>query len=106
VRESGHLERIIKYAAYIIGRTVRVIDNVAFLGGGRFAVLLAETDKAVAGQAARRILRAVRHDVAACFDFEVDVYAGLTEYGGQPLDALIDGCMRTIASAKTAQVAR
>ena len=106
VQVGGHAERILKYVGYIIDRTIRCIDSLGYLEAGRFGVLFSETDKGVAGQAARRVLRAVRHDIAACFDFEVEVRAGLVEYNGQNLDALIDGCLRTIAAASKAAAVR
>ncbi|MCL2081642.1 MAG: DnaJ domain-containing protein [Oscillospiraceae bacterium] len=96
-------DQVLKYAGYIISHAVRIIDSAAWLGDNLFAVLLAEMERREAGAAIRRILKAVRHDVAACFDFEVLITAGLTEYGGNTTDELIGGCLKTIQAAAAAE---
>ncbi|MCL1807505.1 MAG: DnaJ domain-containing protein [Oscillospiraceae bacterium] len=99
VTDGSLKERVLKYAGYVINEAVRCIDSAAWLGGDVFAVLLAETDKPRAAQAIRRISRTVRHDISACFDFDVAITAGAANYNGQNPQALIDTCMRAIRTA-------
>lgn len=89
VVDSVHRERVIRYTGYIISKSIRPIDHVAYFGDNVFGVLLAETNRASGTQAARRLLKAVRHDIAACFDFEIDIRAGVNEYDGREVPALI-----------------
>ena len=99
VTDGGLRERVLKYAGYVISAAVRCIDSAAWLGDGVFAVMLAETDKSRAALAIRRISKTVRHDISACFDFDIAVTAGATNYNGQNAQTLIDVCMRAILSA-------
>ncbi|MDR0325099.1 MAG: DnaJ domain-containing protein [Oscillospiraceae bacterium] len=99
VTDAGLRERVMKYAGYVISAAVRCIDSAAWLGDGVFAVLLAETDKSRAALAIRRISKTVRHDISACFDFDIAITAGATNYNGQNTGALIDACTRAIGSA-------
>lgn len=93
-------ERVMKYAGYVISSAIRCIDSAAWLEGGLFAVLLAETDKPRAASAIRRISKSVRHDISACFDFDVCITAGMADYGGQSTDALLDACLRALRAAE------
>jgi curved DNA-binding protein CbpA len=99
VGDEGLTERVLKYAGYVINEAVRCIDSAAWLGDGVFAVLLAESDRARAAQAIRRISKTVRHDISACFDFDVDITAGAANYSGQATQTLIDTCMKYIRAA-------
>lgn len=96
---GGQLEFVVKYVGYILNKGVRCIDKVAYLGDGCFGVLLPETDKKTAAQAARRLLKCIRHDIAACFDFEIHIRAGIACYAGQSAAEAIAGCLRTIRAA-------
>ena len=96
ISDQGHRDHIVKYVGYIIKKDIREIDHAAWLDDDRFGLLMAETDKRTALQAARRILKTVRHDVAACFDFEIDMRIGVTPYNGASTDELLSACMRTI----------
>jgi curved DNA-binding protein CbpA len=103
VTDKGIRERVLKYAGYVISEAVRCIDTAAWLDGGVFAVVLAETDKSRAALAIRRIARTVRHDISACFDFDINITAGAANYSGQEMKSLIDTCTRAInTSAKAA----
>ncbi|MCL2084595.1 MAG: DnaJ domain-containing protein [Oscillospiraceae bacterium] len=104
ISDEGHRDHIIKYVGYIIKKNIREIDHAAWLGDDRYGLLMAETDKRTALQAARRILRTVRHDVAACFDFEMDMRIGVTPYNGASTDELIASCMRTVDASGAAAV--
>jgi diguanylate cyclase (GGDEF)-like protein len=108
VTDKGLRERVMKYAGYVISEAVRCIDTAAWLGGGVFAVVLAETDKSRAAMAIRRIAKTVRHDISACFDFDTSITAGAANYSGQDTKALIDSCSRAITSsaAKAAEEAQ
>ncbi|MDR0292691.1 MAG: DnaJ domain-containing protein [Oscillospiraceae bacterium] len=99
VTDGGLRERVMKYAGYVISSAVRCVDSAAWLGDGVFAALLAETDKSRAALAIRRISNMVRHDISACFDFDVAITAGATNYNGQKTGALLDLCMRAILTA-------
>jgi curved DNA-binding protein CbpA len=101
VSDEGLRERVLKYAGYVINAAVRCIDSAAWLDEGVFAVLLAETDKARAAMAIRRISKAVRHDISACFDFDVVITAGAANYSGQTTQTLLDACMRSLRSAES-----
>ena len=92
--EGGKRELIINYIGYVLANGVRCIDTVASLGGDCFGLLLAETNKKEARLTLRRLIGLVRHDVAACFDFEPLLYAGATECGGKSAQWAIDECMR------------
>jgi len=102
VTDKGLRERVMKYAGYVISEAVRCIDTAAWLGGGVFAVVLAETDKTRAAMAIRRITRTVRHDISACFDFEISIKAGAANYDGQDMQALIEICTDKIHSSAVA----
>lgn len=91
--------RILKYAGYVISQTIREVDSMAWLGDNYFGAVLAETSKQNATSAVRRILKTVRHDVAACFDFELVISAGVVEYNGDTVDNLLENCKRTIRAA-------
>lgn len=97
---NGQRELTLKYIGYILSCKVRCVDTAAYLGDDRFGLLLAETDKPRAALAVRRLLRAVRHDIAACFDFEPQMRAGVSGYGGQNAEEIITGCILEIASAR------
>ena len=99
ITDEGHQKHIMKYVGYIISKSVRMIDHVAWLGDGRFGLLLAESDKKTAVLAARRILKTVLHDVAACFDFEIEMKMGVTPYSGADLEDMIAACVRTIGAS-------
>jgi curved DNA-binding protein CbpA/GGDEF domain-containing protein len=99
ITDEGHRKHVMKYVGYIINKCVRLIDSVAWLGDDSFGLLLAESDKRTAVWAARRILKTVLHDVAACFDFEIDMKMGVTPYMGADTDEMISLCMRTIGAA-------
>ncbi|MCL2004375.1 MAG: DnaJ domain-containing protein [Oscillospiraceae bacterium] len=102
VSDEGLRERVMKYAGYVISSAVRCIDSAAWLDEGVFAVLLAETNKADAAMAIRRISKTVRHDVSACFDFDAGITAGAAGYSGQSTQALIDACMHSLSAAAAA----
>ena len=91
---NGKRELIIKYSGYILDNGIRCVDTAAYLGDDRFGLLLAETDKPRAALAVRRLLVTVRHDIAACFDFEPQIHAGILDYGGQGPDDTITKCLR------------
>jgi curved DNA-binding protein CbpA len=99
ISDEGLKERVMKYAGYVISDAVRCIDSTAWLDGGVFAVLLAETDKPRAAMAIRRITKTVRHDVSACFDFDINITAGAANYSGQTTQSLIDACMKALHAA-------
>lgn len=99
ITDDGHRKHVMKYIGYIISKSVRLIDHVAWLGDDSFGLLLAESDKRTAIMAARRILKTVLHDVAACFDFEIDMKMGVTPYMGTNTDEMISLCMRTIGAS-------
>jgi curved DNA-binding protein CbpA/GGDEF domain-containing protein len=99
ITDEGHRKHVMKYIGYIINKCVRLIDHVAWLGDDSFGLLLAESDKRTAVMAARRILKTVLHDVAACFDFEIDMKMGVTPYMGADTDEMISLCMRTIGAS-------
>jgi GGDEF domain-containing protein len=99
VTDGGLRERVLKYAGYVINEAVRCIDSAAWLDNGVFAVLLAETDKSRAAMAIRRISKTLRRDISACFDFDVAITAGATNYSGQQAGALIDVCLKAIGNA-------
>lgn len=101
--DGAHRERVARYVGYIIGKSIRPIDHVAFLDGTAFGVLFAETQRDTAAKAVRRILDTVRHDIAACFDFEVDIRAAFLECDGQEPKALIQSCL-SAAGAYAGQV--
>jgi curved DNA-binding protein CbpA/GGDEF domain-containing protein len=94
--DAAQRERVVRYIGYIISKNIRPIDQAAFLGDCRFGLMLAETDEGGADKAAARIMNIVRHDIAACFDFEVDIRAGIAEYDGRETKALLDRCMAKI----------
>jgi curved DNA-binding protein CbpA len=96
VTDKGIRERVMKYAGYVISEAVRCIDTAAWLDSGVFAVVLAETDKSRAALAIRRITRTVRHDISACFDFDISITAGAANYSGQDTQSLIDACTRMV----------
>ncbi len=98
---GGRRELMVKYVGYILSNGVRCVDTAAYIGDGRFGLLLAETDRPQAALAARRLLKSVRHDIAACFDFELQIRAGISAYSGQSPRETIDGCLRTITAAGT-----
>ncbi len=83
IKDKSHRDRVIKYIGYIISREVRMLDHVAYLGGDLYGVVFAETDESSAEMAVKRIYKAVKHDIAACFDFEVELKVGYTEYDGR-----------------------
>ena len=97
VLDAGHRERVIRYIGYIINQSLRPIDQLAYFGDRCFAVILAETGAEAAQLAAQRITRAVRHDIAACFDFEVALWAGWAEAAGQDTETLIALCTAALA---------
>lgn len=97
--DTAQAARLIKFVGYLVSRHVRATDQAGYLGGGLFCVLFTETGRKAATMASRRVLRAVRQDVSACFDFDVLIRAGLMEYGGQPLDSMISSCLNTIGNA-------
>lgn len=99
ITDEGHHKHVMKYIGYIISKSVRLIDHVAWLGDDSFGLLLAESDKRTSVQAARRILKTVLHDVAACFDFEIDMKMGVTPFMGAETDEMIALCMRTIGAS-------
>ncbi len=99
VLDPGTRERVMKYAGYVISASVRCVDSAAWLGDGLFAVVLAESDKPRAAAALRRITKSVRHDISACFDFDISVTAGMSEYAGQKGGALIDTCLVRLRAA-------
>ena len=100
ITDEGHRNHIMKYVGYIISKSVRLIDHVAWLGDGRYGLLLAESDKKASVLAARRILKTVLHDVAACFDFEIEMKMGITTYtAGAGTDEMIAACMRTVGAS-------
>jgi curved DNA-binding protein CbpA len=108
VTDPGFRERVMKYTGYVISEAVRCIDTASWLGGGVFAVVLAETDKSRAALAIRRITRTVRHDISACFDFDIGITAGAANYSGQDVNTLIDACTRsinTLAKAEDVKIA-
>ncbi|MDR1669918.1 MAG: DnaJ domain-containing protein [Oscillospiraceae bacterium] len=96
VLDPGTRERVMKYTGYVISESLRCVDSAAWLGNGMFAVILAESDKTRAAAALRRITKTVRHDISACFDFDIGVTAGMSEYAGQKGGALIDACLLRI----------
>lgn len=104
VADGGHGERIIRYVGYILGKGLRPIDHVAYIGEETFGLLLAETQSANAAKVVRRLLDTVRHDIAACFDFEVDLRAAFLESDGRESHALIQACLNA-AGTFTPQVA-
>ncbi|MCL2030069.1 MAG: DnaJ domain-containing protein [Oscillospiraceae bacterium] len=91
--DGAHRELVVRYVGYIIGKSIRPIDQLAFLDGGAFGVLLAEARRDTAAKAVRRILDTVRHDIAACFDFEVDIRAAFLECDGRQPKELIRACL-------------
>ncbi len=99
VLDSGTRDRVMKYTGYVISESIRCVDTAAWLGNGLFAVILAESDKARAAAAIRRITKTVRHDISACFDFDIGVTAGMLEYAGQKADALVETCLSRIRAA-------
>ncbi len=99
ITDAGHHDHIMKYVGYIINKSIRMVDHAAWLEDDRFGLLLAETDKKTALLAARRILKAVKHDVAACFDFDIEMKIGVTPYNGTSTDELITTCLRTIGAS-------
>lgn len=102
--DSVQQERVVRYTGYIISKSIRPIDQVAYFGDNVFGVLFAETDRVAATQAARRLLKAVRHDIAACFDFEIDIRAGVNEFDGRETPALVHACL-SAAGVYSPQVA-
>ncbi|MCL1820645.1 MAG: DnaJ domain-containing protein [Oscillospiraceae bacterium] len=99
ITDDSHRKHVMKYIGYIISKGVRLIDHVSWLGGDCYGLLLAESDKRTSVTAARRILKAVMHDVAACFDFEIEIKMGVTPYQGANTDDMISQCMRTIGAS-------
>ncbi|MDR1692956.1 MAG: DnaJ domain-containing protein [Oscillospiraceae bacterium] len=99
VLDPGTRERVMKYAGYVISDSIRCVDSAAWLENGQFAVILAETDKIRAAAAIRRITKTVRHDISACFDFDIGVVAGMAEYAGQKGRDIIDVCLSRIRAA-------
>ncbi|GHU89573.1 hypothetical protein FACS1894202_08020 [Clostridia bacterium] len=97
--DRANRDHIMKYVGYIIDKSVRLIDHVAWLEDDLFGIMFAETDRKTALYASRRILRAVRHDVAACFDFEIGMKIGVTPYSGADTDEMIGACLRTIGAS-------
>ncbi|GHV34217.1 hypothetical protein FACS18949_09860 [Clostridia bacterium] len=101
VPERANHDHIMKYVGYIIDKSVRLIDHVAWLEDDRFGIIFAESDRKTALLAARRILKNVRHDVGACFDFEIGMKIGVTPYTGADTDEMIASCLRTIGASGT-----
>ncbi len=88
------VERFEKYAGYLIKHAVRATDQVGYFGDGLFGVVFSETAREQAELAVKRILRAARQDISACFDCDALLGAGLTEYTGQSLDSAIRVCLQ------------
>jgi len=99
ITDDGHRRHVMKYIGYIISKNVRLIDHVAWLGDDSFGLLFGESDKRSAILAARRILQTVMHDVAACFDFEIDMKMGVAPYTGESTDDMLSLCARTISAS-------
>ena len=94
-------EHVLKYAGYVINQAVRGIDSAAFLGEESFGAVLAETAGEDAPPAVRRVLKAARHDLSACFDFDIHIRAGTAVFDGGDTDALLEKC-RSIATVSAA----
>ncbi|MDR0248606.1 MAG: DnaJ domain-containing protein [Oscillospiraceae bacterium] len=96
VTDAGHKDRVTRYVGYIISNAIRLTDGAACFGDLLFGVVLGETDLEAARAAARKITSAVLHDIAACFDFEVSLRVGLTEYDGHTCEEMLDKCLRAL----------
>jgi curved DNA-binding protein CbpA/GGDEF domain-containing protein len=96
--EADQFQRLIRYAGYIISSSLRPIDFLAYFGDGYFGALLSETAGDYCQNVIDRILSAVRHDIAACFDFELGIRASWTEATTRAPGEIVEQCLRSLHS--------
>ena len=89
-------DRILRFVGYLLNENIRVIDKLGYIEQQQFVILLAEVRKPQAALALRRILKNLRQGVGSCFDFTLDVRAGLAEYSGVCFEDMVAVCQRTI----------
>ncbi len=95
ITDEENVNRLIKFAGYLLKQNVRASDQVGYLDYGQFGVIFTETPRQQAELATRRLLRSLRHHISSCFDFTIKMSAGLTDYSGQPLDNAVRACLQS-----------
>lgn len=103
---QGEQWHIVKETAFLLAANIRDTDFSAHLGGGRLLVLLSQTAKAGAKEAAKKIALLLSRSLADVGTGGAGIYAGVGEYHGQDLPELIERCFSRARRGKNLTLSR